>query len=434
MASRTWDVTGIEPFTVWWGGMRSKQAEVAKARQQAEELEKRREEDLTQAANNVAAIEDRLQQEDGRHEANHLADKDNGQVSSNKEDAARKKRTSVDDDEQSDDGNFRYGGIVPDDETDEIEARAVKDKMVKKPEDDKITVIKPNPLMPKKSSKFAKAPNTDAWDPEVTPHLRLKAGNSADPWNFPRMSEVQDIIDEVYGKEKYKIVETGAFYGLAQVRAQNWCRSFFEGAKKTIAELVQQHKAKLNPGETICDFIEYYQLKTTDGETCVYQWKSVNPVTLKKKGFLAADMIMKTLGLAHMAKLPQVLCDFGAERPIGALVLATQAARFWFINTIYDSHILHTQIDHILEQWKMGEFVTSNKEFSTVNYANKEVFATPVMDPVQKWKTVKKIAHRSSTLTFQFTSSLLHCSSFRCPLLMHTGHRPFAYHAYCIQV
>ncbi|KAM6491052.1 hypothetical protein JOM56_013291 [Amanita muscaria] len=313
-------------------------------------------------------------------------------------DAARKKRTSVNDDEQSDDGNFRYGGIVPDNETDEIEARAVKNKMVKKPEDDKITVIKPNPLAPKKivevrqgakhwSIKHLPNEAQDAWDPEVAPRLRLKAGNSADPWNFPRMSEVQDIIDEVYGKEKYKIVETGAFYGLAQVRVQNWRRSFFEGAKKTITDLVQHHKEKLQPGETILDFIDYYQSKTTDGETCVYQWKSVNPVTSKKKGFLAADMIMKTLGLAHMAKLPEVLCNFGAERPIGALVLATQA------------------IDHILEQWKTGEFVPSNKEFSAVNYANKEVFATPVMDPVQKQKTVKKTITHHTTMFFDAMES-----------------------------
>ncbi|KIL54649.1 hypothetical protein M378DRAFT_182462 [Amanita muscaria Koide BX008] len=266
----------------------------------------------------------------------------------------KKQRRSIivdDDDQESDGGNIGYGGLVPDDETDEVEATAVKNKP-KKLEDDKVIVIKPNPLAPKKLIEARQGakhwsvrhlPNEvqDAWEPEVGARLRWKGGSSTDPWNFPKMSEIQEIVNDVYGAGKYKVVEDGPFYGLAQVRVQNWRRTFFEAAKKAVAGLIhdEANAETLDTEKAIADYIAYYLSKTTDDETSVYQWKHVCAKTGKRK------------------------------------------------------------VSHALEQWKTGKVVPTSKEFSAENYANKEDYI-PVVDARQKRKTLKKVVTHRTTLLF----------------------------------
>ncbi|KAM6495149.1 hypothetical protein JOM56_009772 [Amanita muscaria] len=307
----------------------------------------------------------------------------------------KKQRRSIivdDDDQESDGGNIGYGGLVPDDETDEVEATAVKNKP-KKLEDDKVIVIKPNPLAPKKLIEARQGakhwsvrhlPNEvqDAWEPEVGARLRWKGGSSTDPWNFPKMSEIQEIVNNVYGAGKYKVVEDGPFYGLAQVRVQNWRRTFFEAAKKAVAGLIhdEANAETLDTEKAIADYIAYYLSKTADDETSVYQWKHVCAKMGKRKGFLGGDLVIKTLGVVHIGKLPEVLCDFSTEKPVGAFVLATQ-------------------VSHALEQWKTGKVVPTSKEFSAENYANKEDYI-PVVDARQKRKTLKKVVTHRTTLLF----------------------------------
>ncbi|KIL57336.1 hypothetical protein M378DRAFT_16339 [Amanita muscaria Koide BX008] len=301
-------------------------------------------------------------------------------------DAKRKKQGRsiiVDDDQESDGGNIGYGGLVPDNETDEVEATAVKNKP-KKLEDDKVIVIKPNPLAPKKLVEARQGakhwsvrhlPNEiqDTWEPEVGARLQWKGGSSTDPWNFPKMSEIQGIVNDVYGEGKYKVVEDGPFYGLAQVRVQNWRRTFFEAVKKAVAGLIhdEANAETLKTEKAIASYIAYYLSKTSDDETSVYQWKHVCPETGRRKGFLGGGLIIKTLGVAHIGKLPEVLADFSTEK----------------------------LVSHALEQWKTGKPVPTSKEFSADNYANKEDYI-PVVDAHQKRKTLKKVITHRMTLLF----------------------------------
>jgi hypothetical protein len=57
----------------------------------------------------------------------------------------------------------------------------------------------------------------EEFETTVTPLLREKAGASHDPWNFPNVSDVQTIINKVYGDGKYEVSESDAFYGLVRL-------------------------------------------------------------------------------------------------------------------------------------------------------------------------------------------------------------------------
>ena len=50
----------------------------------------------------------------------------------------------------------------------------------------------------------------------VVPLARKKAG-SLDPWENLTVEQIQSIVDDVFGKEKYKVTGDGVWYGLVGV-------------------------------------------------------------------------------------------------------------------------------------------------------------------------------------------------------------------------
>jgi hypothetical protein len=48
----------------------------------------------------------------------------------------------------------------------------------------------------------------------IAPLVRKKAGASLNPWDNLNVEQLQDIIDSVFGKGKYEVVEDGPWYGL----------------------------------------------------------------------------------------------------------------------------------------------------------------------------------------------------------------------------
>ncbi|KAF8636070.1 hypothetical protein AX14_010480 [Amanita brunnescens Koide BX004] len=125
--------------------------------------------------------------------------------------------------------------------------------------------------------------------------------------------------------------------------------------------------------------MQYYLLKTNDEKTMIYQWLSLDPQMGKKKGFLFAPLVVRTFGIAHIAKFSETLANFDEEKLVGALILTTQA------------------VQHVLEQWTTGEFVKGTKQFSGDNYGNKEDIVVQ-LDPITKCKIHKKVVEYRTAL------------------------------------
>jgi hypothetical protein len=77
------------------------------------------------------------------------------------------------------------------------------------------------------SYKWALAHLPDKRGPEFTelvaPLIREKAGASLNPWDNLKVGDVQEIVNQVFGKDKYQVTEAGPWYGL--VREQYKSRS-----------------------------------------------------------------------------------------------------------------------------------------------------------------------------------------------------------------
>jgi hypothetical protein len=48
----------------------------------------------------------------------------------------------------------------------------------------------------------------------IAPLIRKKAGNSSNPWENPKVEDIQEIVDNVFGVGKYEVTEDGPWYGL----------------------------------------------------------------------------------------------------------------------------------------------------------------------------------------------------------------------------
>ncbi|KIL55035.1 hypothetical protein M378DRAFT_182338 [Amanita muscaria Koide BX008] len=324
-------------------------------------------------------------------------------------DKNKKNRSSANDDSADKENNTdeedhivkRYGGLVEDDEIDDVErAAATKKGGTKRINDDQVectswlsdTLVKiaPNPAVPKTQvearngdKKWAKRhlPKVaqDEFETVIVPLVRLKAG-TLEPWDLLKVEDVQAIVDDVFGSEKYSVAPDGPWMNLVNARLQTWRHGFVTAAEFSVNALIQAYSKTLNSQEDIARAVKYYLSKTNDQQTMVYQWRDVHPKTGKKKvmsiGFLSAQTITRTLGIAHIAKFPEAIVDFEKERPVGALILATQA------------------VEHVFLQWTTGEFVKGTKQFSLENYGNTTKFETKI-DPVTRRKTVhKSTVHR----------------------------------------
>ena len=70
------------------------------------------------------------------------------------------------------------------------------------------------------SNKWALAHLPDKKGPEFTelvaPLIRKKAGANMNPWENLKVEDIQEIVDQVFGKGKYEVTEDGPWYGLVR--------------------------------------------------------------------------------------------------------------------------------------------------------------------------------------------------------------------------
>ncbi|KAF8328738.1 hypothetical protein F5887DRAFT_1082943 [Amanita rubescens] len=298
----------------------------------------------------------------------------------------------TDDDENAEDNNdvVKFGGYVDDDESDEVEIKAAKVERTKRSKDENMTKIEANPAAPKPmadglpagvknwSLKYLPDDIRRDFEEVVAPRMRKKIG-SLPPWESLEITDIQAIVDDVYGKGTHVVTKNSFWVRLANARVNTWRRGFVEAAKSSIEILFADYPDHFSSTETKGTTVQFWLTKTHDEETFVYQWREYDSENRKRKGFLAAPCIADTLGAGHFAKLPETLIDFSEEKPVGALVLAAQA------------------VEHVLQQYTTGKFVKSAKEFSAENYANKEHH---VVEPGQHRRLYKKVVtHVTTTMT-----------------------------------
>ncbi|KAM6496627.1 hypothetical protein JOM56_007100 [Amanita muscaria] len=240
----------------------------------------------------------------------------------------------------------KFGGIIDDNELDDVECDAIKarsdlmpgktgikkerKKMIKIEE---IDVIQPKTLKESRGGadkwtehhlpSDAKADFKDM----VVPLAKKRAGN-LEPWATLSTKDVQEIVDEVYGAGKFHVHDDDVFVGLTNSRLHGWRNGFAQAALNTIDLFIT--KNELNTKELIAEQIGLHLEKIvvcaeTDQCMYAYQWAEWDSEQNIRMGFLKNNMILRMFGIAHLASIGTGLDNFEEEKPIGALLLAMQA-------------------------------------------------------------------------------------------------------------
>ncbi|KAM6491820.1 hypothetical protein JOM56_012679 [Amanita muscaria] len=277
----------------------------------------------------------------------------------------------------------KFGGIIDDNELDDVERDAIKarsDLMPRKAgmkkERKKLIKVEENPIFQPKTLKESRG-GADKWTEQhlppdakaaykdsVVPLAKKRAGN-LDPWAMLSTKDVQEIVDKVYGVGKFKVHDDDVFVGLTNSRLHGWRNGFAQAALNTIELFIA--KNELNTKELVTDQIELYLdnivvCPDTDQRMYAYQWDEwdgENDTT--NFGFLKNEFILRTFAIAHLANIPG-LDSFEEDKPVGALLLAMQA------------------VGRALELWRDGvdpikqakETNRKIKPFSTENYGDKK--------------------------------------------------------------
>ncbi|KAF8350325.1 hypothetical protein F5887DRAFT_914221 [Amanita rubescens] len=281
-------------------------------------------------------------------------------------------------DDGEDDNIVKYGGFVGEGETDEVVERVAK-KKVKKVKDENVELLSPSQMIKftdrqiqddgrqpgekNWTTKHLPSVAAKAFEDQVVPMMRMKAG-LLPPWETPTMRDLQATMDKVYGEG-----------------------NFVEAAEGSIKKVISNHSKNLDTTAKIAELMTYYLSNTSDEEdeeSRVFHWKDLDSETGTKSGFLASDVITRTLGVAYLSKFPEFLTDLDESKPVGTLVLATQAVRM--LNTCF-------------EQWTTGCIVKSTKEISADSYKKYEGLLELPEEPGKPKTYARKIIHRTNFFT-----------------------------------
>ncbi|KIL69005.1 hypothetical protein M378DRAFT_176566 [Amanita muscaria Koide BX008] len=243
----------------------------------------------------------------------------------------KKKKAAIVNDEQDpgseEDKVIKYGGFVANDESDAVEMEAATNKKgMKRAKDEGLKMVKimANPVALKTlvearqgarnwSLKHLPADAKEDFEVHVASCMRMKAG-SLSPWKSLSVSDIQMIIDDVYGEGKHKVTATGAFYGLMLSQLNTWCCGFVDAADTSFKELIKEHEEEeLDSPETIAEYVVFYLKKTNNGETHGFEWEYIDKDG-RKKGYLMSGLITRTLGNGHLTKFPETIADFSEEK------------------------------------------------------------------------------------------------------------------------
>ncbi|KJA20449.1 hypothetical protein HYPSUDRAFT_203766 [Hypholoma sublateritium FD-334 SS-4] len=169
----------------------------------------------------------------------------------------------------------------------------------------------------------------------VTRLAKIKAGTIT-PWSNLTYSQVQGIVDLVFGQGVHTVEDGDVWCGLIAARICNWRNSFATAAIRSIDQWIEAHPDALDSSERIADMCELCLSEKGTPPHCPFwwrEWTEDDNNIIRKKGMFQNELILYTLSHAHLIKYddipnPDNLED--DEKPVGALILALQAVEHAF--------------------------------------------------------------------------------------------------------
>ncbi|KAF8799804.1 hypothetical protein BYT27DRAFT_7221912 [Phlegmacium glaucopus] len=243
---------------------------------------------------------------------------------------------------EDDDSLVQFGGMVGDDEDDEVERSVVvNDKGSKRGPSHYIEVVSSTPRTQRearggsgKKWKLEHLPKgtSDVFTNQLVPLAKSLAG-SLSPWEGLSKEQVQGLVDKIYGPAQHTVQDAliDPWGPLISYRLNNWRNGFGTKAAEGLKRYIKIDQA---------EFFNNHQV--------IADW-----------GRLQNPLVLYTLALAHFAEWedvpdPERLNE--DEKPYGAFILALQA------------------VQHALKAWTTGEYVEargSANHFSADNYGDR---------------------------------------------------------------
>ncbi|KAF8875842.1 hypothetical protein BD779DRAFT_1475902 [Infundibulicybe gibba] len=266
-----------------------------------------------------------------------------------------------------DDKMSRYGGIVDNDEYDDIEhapddLQPGRQRLSSKYQS--LIQIIPRHQSRPPTQKQARAgakkwtlahlpENTsDLFADQLTPLAREMAGR-LEPWAALSVANVQSLVDCVFGGGEYTVTKGNAWCGLVTYRLGNWRNGFASAACDAVQALINDNDNTLSTPDDIAYYINW-SLKV-EGQTAPFHWRNWGEGKVKK-GLFQTPLIIRTFADAHVSGLEDPsMAATASEKPIGALLLSVQA------------------VEHALGFWTSGAFVADtspSQHFSADNWGD----------------------------------------------------------------
>ncbi|KAG6839250.1 hypothetical protein C0991_004395 [Blastosporella zonata] len=260
----------------------------------------------------------------------------------------------------NDDSMAQYGGFVGDNEDDTAERISVR---VAGPV---VRGQEPLPSLIKIKNQTTFTPRTQKELRGVTPLARRKAGTIA-PWANLLSSQVQELVDAVFGQGTYTVGSGDVWTGLVTYRLNDWRAGFVAAARTAVAAHFSQHAHSFPNAKAIRKAIKWYTKWHGKGpkRLAAYQWRVWEKDGKYKKGFAQSALIIETFAVGHLTNIPgepPTATDPVDDLPTGALIIALQA------------------VEHALNEYRVTGTRKVDKSakgyFSSDNYGDNEVKKT----------------------------------------------------------
>ncbi|KAF8809369.1 hypothetical protein BYT27DRAFT_7094606 [Phlegmacium glaucopus] len=275
--------------------------------------------------------------------------------------------------DEEDDSMVQPGGLVHDEETDDLERKAISGlKQGNKKillNTIKITNSKPMVQSTKKAQRGGAAKwklthlplgASDMFTNSLVPLVKMKAG-TVEAWAGLTYKQIQSLVNKVFPEENHIVKNDDVWCGLVAYRLSNWRNGFLTHASNAVKRMLEE--AEFEKGDTdMKDFVELFTEIQGDPPTAPFHWRewNVDEISGKvsKKGCFQNELIMYTLAHAYFAEYDEIPDPHELDKlelPGGALVLSLQA------------------VEHAFKFWKQGKFINSDDK-STIGHFSGDIY------------------------------------------------------------
>ncbi|KAG6898429.1 hypothetical protein C0992_004140 [Termitomyces sp. T32_za158] len=206
-------------------------------------------------------------------------------------------------------------------------------------------------------------PNTDdKFKNDVLPLVKEKVGTLA-PWSNLPSTELQNIVDRVYGINVYDIDDNPAWAGLVSYRIQSWRNRFAQKAIEAVKMLfdnpdyINDYGTPEGRRVAVAWWLDWQGPKHK--QSAPYQWRKCiddEDGQRHKQGFCKTPLIVYTFAHAHLAYIRTPNVDnLDEDLPAGALILSLQA------------------VEHALKEYLATGTRKTLGDFSFDNYGDRTV-------------------------------------------------------------